>query len=255
MPAAAVAESDVLDGAPKLAPFNPSSDEVIEKFLGVAHVTEHDVVYDLGCGDGRVLLETFRKTGCTCVGVDYDKEFIRRANEQLELMPEAKSKVRFLHQDVLETDLTECTVLFMYLSVTTNEAFNEKVLEAYNRGIRICSNMFSAKGIQDEPTQVIPYSNGLLKLRYYHKPTSPPEGSLIKVLDQMLDPMQNPVIIMILNVSLLILLGSIGLMYVNDFIPVIHIYMLSFLTVALMISVNWVFALLRQEKLKQDKKD
>jgi predicted RNA methylase len=70
-------------GAPKLAPFNPSSDEVVQRLISVTGLCSSDKLVDLGCGDGKVLLGAFAATGCRCVGVEYDQGIVARAHENI----------------------------------------------------------------------------------------------------------------------------------------------------------------------------
>lgn len=88
----------------KLAPFNPSSDQVQEKALDLLQLTDGDVFFDLGCGDGRLLCSAaVRCPGLKCVGVEIDSVFVDRARQRVnELPPEASSRVDIRLEDVLQ---------------------------------------------------------------------------------------------------------------------------------------------------------
>lgn len=70
-------------GAARLAPFNPSSAEVVRSAKSLARVGKSDVVFDLGCGDGRLLIHLAKNAGCRCVGVEYDEKFVSKAKAEV----------------------------------------------------------------------------------------------------------------------------------------------------------------------------
>mmetsp|Transcript_12515 Transcript_12515/g.23240 ORF Transcript_12515/g.23240 Transcript_12515/m.23240 type:complete len:328 (-) Transcript_12515:64-1047(-) len=154
-----------IDGAPKLAPFNPSSVEVRERACELARVTADDVFFDLGCGDGLMLVHAVETSGCRAVGIEYDDVFVKRAQSLVHDKGFA-DKVEVRHQDVCQVaDLAQATVIFMFLTIPKNDELNKKVHAAYERGARIVSNMFSLPYL-GEPTQVA-ICNDVCKLYFY----------------------------------------------------------------------------------------
>jgi SAM-dependent methyltransferase len=100
--------------APDLAPYVPTPQAVVEKMLELAHVDKHDILYDLGCGDGRIVITAAKKYGARGVGVDIDPLRISESNANASLAG-VKDLVRFQHQDVMKVDFSEATVLAIYL--------------------------------------------------------------------------------------------------------------------------------------------
>jgi tRNA G46 methylase TrmB len=77
--AVAVAQKPQADRYPDAAPYVPSPIEIVDAMLDLAGVQQHDVVYDLGCGDGRIVVAAARKYGASGVGVDVDTELLAEA--------------------------------------------------------------------------------------------------------------------------------------------------------------------------------
>jgi len=95
--------------------FVPSPDEVIDKMFEMANVNKNDVVFDLGCGDGRVLFKAAKKFGCRCVGLDLNPQRIREA---MDLARDYKvgALVELRHADARKpTDLADATVVVLYM--------------------------------------------------------------------------------------------------------------------------------------------
>ena len=130
------------DGLPdNLAPFVPTPMAVVERMLELAGVTEEDVVYDLGCGDGRIVVEAARRYGARAVGVDYDK---RRCDEALDRARRegVAHLVEIRHEDALETDFADATVVALYLLPHANEKLKPRI-ESLKPGARVVSHDFS----------------------------------------------------------------------------------------------------------------
>jgi tRNA G37 N-methylase Trm5 len=118
----------------------PTPQEVVEAMLQIANVTAKDVVYDLGSGDGRIPITAAQKYGATAIGIDINPERIKEANDNL-AKANVGDKVKFLNQDLFETDLTPATVITLYLL----PALNVKLMPALKKlkpGTRIVSHSF-----------------------------------------------------------------------------------------------------------------
>lgn len=168
-----MATADVLASAPKLAPFNPSSADVINRTCKlVGSLGAHDVVFDLGCGDGRLLMALAERFGCRCVGVEYDERYVLRAREEV-AHKGLSHLISVRHADVCKvTDLDTATVVFLYLSVQGNEELVRLVTSAYEGGARIVSNMFSLKYL-GEAAEVVE-CDGITRLYLYDKADAAP---------------------------------------------------------------------------------
>ena len=119
----------------------PTPHEVVAKMLSVARVGPGDVVYDLGSGDGRIVIAAVRDFGAARgVGVDLDPQRIAEANENARAAG-VSDRVTFVAQDLFQTDLSEATVITMYLLPTINARL-VPTLRALKPGTRIVSHNY-----------------------------------------------------------------------------------------------------------------
>jgi hypothetical protein len=118
----------------------PTPQNVVDAMLKMANVTGTDVVYDLGSGDGRIPITAAQKYGATGVGIDINPERIKEANANL-AKANVGDKVRFLNQDLFETDLSPATVITLYLLPSLNQKLIPK-LKTLKPGTRIVSHSF-----------------------------------------------------------------------------------------------------------------
>lgn len=135
-----------------LAPFVPTPMEVVERMLELAQVTKDDVVYDLGCGDGRIVIMAAKKYGAKGVGVDIDPEMVKESKENAR-KERVEDKVTILLQDAFETDLSNATVVTLYLLTESNLKLRPKLFGELKPGARVVSHDF---GMGDwEPESVV----------------------------------------------------------------------------------------------------
>ena len=133
-----------LAAAPQLhqpdVPYVPTPQPVVDAMLAMARVKAADVVYDLGCGDGRIPITAAQKFGARGVGIDIDPRRIEDAVENAKLAGVSK-RVTFLNQDLFSIDFSEATVVTLYLLPSLNEKLIPK-LKALKPGTRIVSHAF-----------------------------------------------------------------------------------------------------------------
>jgi SAM-dependent methyltransferase len=122
-------------------PFVPTPPEVVEQMLKLANVHKGDVVYDLGCGDGRIVIMAAEKFGATATGVDIDPERIKEANENAEKAG-VKDKVRFIQGDLFTAEIKPATVVTLYLLPSVNEKLKPRLLSELKAGTRVVSHSF-----------------------------------------------------------------------------------------------------------------
>ena len=127
---------------PSLAPFVPTPYEVVNRMLTLAEVTQDDVVYDLGCGDGRIVIEAAQRFGARGVGIDIDPQRIAEANANAERAG-VQHLVQFIEQDALTVDVSEATVVTLYLLSSSNMKLRPLLTQQLPVGARIVSHAFS----------------------------------------------------------------------------------------------------------------
>ncbi|MFB2876789.1 class I SAM-dependent methyltransferase [Floridanema aerugineum] len=122
-------------------PFVPTPQEVVNKMLEVANVNSKDVVYDLGSGDGRIVITAAQKFGARGTGIDIDPQLIEqsRANAQTAGVAD---RVQFRQQDLFQADLSNATVVTLYLLPEINLQIRDKLLRELRPGTRIVSHNF-----------------------------------------------------------------------------------------------------------------
>ena len=118
----------------------PTPQETVDAMLQLAGVTGQDVVYDLGSGDGRIPITAAQKFGATAVGIDISPERIKEANENL-AKAGVGDKVKFVNQDLFESDLRPATVITLYLLPALNIKLMPQ-LKQLKPGTRIVSHSF-----------------------------------------------------------------------------------------------------------------
>lgn len=123
-------------------PYVPTPDEIVAEMIKMAGIKENDVVYDLGCGDGRIIISACQKTGARGVGVDIDPERIAECRSNAK-NANVEDKVTFLQEDLFKVDFSEATVLALYLLPEINVKLRPRILNDLQPGSRIISHNYS----------------------------------------------------------------------------------------------------------------
>ena len=122
-------------------PFVPTTDEAVQAMLKLADVKKSDVVYDLGCGDGRIVIAAAKNYGARAVGVDIDPRRIQEAKENARKAG-VEDLVRFDEKDLFQADIREASVVTLFLLSSVNLKLRPKLLQDLRPGTRIVSNTF-----------------------------------------------------------------------------------------------------------------
>jgi len=120
-------------------PYQPSTMEVVQVMLRLGRVGAADVVYDLGCGDGRIVIAAVRERGARGVCVDIDPKRIAEAQENARRAG-VDDRIRFLTQDLFVTDIRDATAVMLFLWPEVNRALRPKLLRELKPGTRIVSH-------------------------------------------------------------------------------------------------------------------
>ena len=122
-------------------PYLATSNEVAAAMLQLAGVTDRDVVYDLGCGDGRIVIMAAHDLHARGVGIDINPDLIRRARVKAD-QSGVGANVRFEVDDLFETDLHDASVVALYLIPAMNVRLRPKLLKELKPGSRVVSHNF-----------------------------------------------------------------------------------------------------------------
>ena len=136
-------------------PYVPTDDAVVGAMLDLAQVSDHDVLYDLGCGDGRIV-HAAAKRGARAVGVDVDLQRIHECQENCKRMGLSR-RASFLHKSFFDVDLSEATVVTLYLLPSINLKLRPKLLWDLRPGARVVSNNFDMKEWPPDATATMNY--------------------------------------------------------------------------------------------------
>ncbi len=129
----------------------PTPPEVVDAMLEVTKVTAKDVVYDLGCGDGRIVITAAKAKGATGIGIDIDPKRIEEATANAREAG-VMDRVTFRQEDLFEADISEASVVTLYLLTTLNLKLRPKLWRDLAVGTRVVSHSFSMGDWEAEQT-------------------------------------------------------------------------------------------------------
>ena len=161
-------ESHILDlysgshglfGVADLAPFVPTPMVVVEKMLELGEVGKDDVLFDLGCGDGRIVITAAKKFGTRGVGIDLDPQ---RIEESRRGAKEAgvEDLVEFRLQDVMKSDIRRATVVTLYLLPESNALLRPLLEEQLKPGTMVVSHNYSIPGWEEKEVSYVTQQDG-----------------------------------------------------------------------------------------------
>jgi predicted RNA methylase len=157
------AYSQKLNPMENLAPDIPTPQSVVERMLEAGRVKPGETVYDLGSGDGRVVIAAAQKYGAKAVGVEIRPDLCRQAEARIKSLG-LEDRVTMVEGSALRVDLSPADVVTMYFLTTSNERLKPS-LERMKTGSRVVSNEFPVKGWK--PLEVIHVKNGSMEHSIY----------------------------------------------------------------------------------------
>lgn len=131
--------------AKMLAPDVTSPQEIVDRMLEIANVKPGETVYDLGCGQGRVLITAVQRFHAKAVGVELDDRLFRRATDQVALLG-LQNRIKLIHGDLLEVDLSPADVVTVYLMTGSNESLRPRLEKYLRPGARVVSHDYKVPG-------------------------------------------------------------------------------------------------------------
>ena len=135
----------ILNAQPKRepdVPYVPTNPQAVTAMLKLADVKNTDVVYDLGCGDGRIVVDAAKTFGARAVGIDIDPARIKEARENARKAG-VENLVRFEQNDLFRAGIHEATVVTLFLLSSVNLRLRPKLLQDLRPGARVVSNTFT----------------------------------------------------------------------------------------------------------------
>ncbi len=155
-----------------LAPYVASMEIVVERMLQLAEVGKGDVVYDLGSGDGRIVIMAAKHFGARGVGYELDGELVQRSTEYARRAGVA-DLVKFHQQDILTVDLSPATVVTIYLGREANLKLRPALQSQLRPGARVVSHDFDMGDWRPDAVQQVLEESGITKTLYLWRITRP----------------------------------------------------------------------------------
>ncbi len=131
--------------AESLAPYIPSPQVIVDRMLELARIRPGETVYDLGSGDGRVLITAARRYQAKAVGVELSPELCKSTTEKIERMG-LQSQVMVVHANLLKVDLSSADVVTIYLLTSSNSRLRPNLEKYLHTGARVVSNDYEIRG-------------------------------------------------------------------------------------------------------------
>ena len=143
--------------AENLAPYIPTPQIIVERMLEAGHVKPGDTVYDLGSGDGRIVITAAQKYGARAVGIEIRPDLCKKAMEQIRALG-LEDRVRMMETSALHVDLSPANVVTMYLLTSSNDRLKPNLERDLKAGSRVVSNQFPIRGWK--PGEIIHVKTG-----------------------------------------------------------------------------------------------
>ncbi len=146
------------DFSKNLAPYVPSPQVVVEKMLEASRLKPGETLYDLGSGDGRVVIMAAQKFGAKAIGVELSDELCARARSHVKKLGLA-DQVSIVHADLMDVDLSPADVVTLYLLTTSNERIKPNLEKYLKPGARVVSHDFMIRGWSPARTEQVKADN------------------------------------------------------------------------------------------------
>ncbi len=135
-----------------LAPYVPSPQAIVERMLEAAQVRPDEVVFDLGSGDGRVVVTAAKKFKAHSVGIEISSDLVDQANQRIK-EEGLEKRCKVIHGDIREVDLSSADVVVLYLLTSSNELLRPKLEKSLRPGARVVSHDFEIR--EWNPSKVV----------------------------------------------------------------------------------------------------
>jgi SAM-dependent methyltransferase len=148
-----------------IAPFVPTPYEVVERMLELAEIKPGDVLYDLGSGDGRIVITATSKYGIKAIGFELDPSLVKKSRDNIkEAGLEALAEIR--EQDIRTVDLSAASVITLYLYPGANLRLREAIMRQLKPGSRVISHDFGMGSWKPDRVERVKDSSGLVRTIY-----------------------------------------------------------------------------------------
>jgi ubiquinone/menaquinone biosynthesis C-methylase UbiE len=136
---------ELRDQSQNLAPFISSPQPIVDRMLDMATIKPGEIIFDLGCGDGRVLITAAQRYGAKGVGVELSQKLVHMTNERVKQL-KLEHAVEVQHGSLLDMDLRPADVVILYLDTGANDMLKPKLEKQLKSGARVISHDFEVRG-------------------------------------------------------------------------------------------------------------
>ena len=138
----------------KLAPYYPTPEIIVEKMLQLGGGKKGEKVFDLGSGDGRIVIMAAEKFGMQSVGVEFDKDLYSQSSEKIRRMG-LTEKAKIIHGDMLQQDYSSADLITVYLLPVANDKLRPILEKQLKKGARVVAHDFEVGGWRADKTEIV----------------------------------------------------------------------------------------------------
>ena len=147
--------------ADKLAPYYPTPESIVQKMLEMVDLKKGEKMFDLGSGDGRIVIAAAKKFKARAVGVEFDRDLVKQSADRIEKLGLSKL-AQIIHGDILEQDYASADVLTVYLLPMSNDKVRPILERQLKKGTRIVAHDFEFSGWTAEKVRDFSICNSVL---------------------------------------------------------------------------------------------
>ncbi|MEK7405380.1 MAG: methyltransferase domain-containing protein [Acidobacteriota bacterium] len=136
----------------KLAPYYPTPESIVEKMLQLADLQPGEKMFDLGSGDGRIVIMAAEKFGADSTGVEFDQDLWKQSTDRITSL-KLKKRARIIHGDLMQQDYSSANVITIYLLPSSNDKVRPLLEKQLKKGTRIVAHDFEVSGWTPEKTE------------------------------------------------------------------------------------------------------
>jgi protein-L-isoaspartate O-methyltransferase len=151
---ALAAQEQAKDAIEKLAPYYPTPETIVEKMLQFGGLKAGEKVFDLGSGDGRIVIMAARRFHADATGIEFDEDLWRQSTDRIKSLGLQKT-ARIIHGDILKQDVSSADLVTVYLLPTSNEKVRPMLEKQLKKGVRIVAHDFEIAGWAPERVQTV----------------------------------------------------------------------------------------------------
>ncbi|HUS07932.1 MAG TPA: class I SAM-dependent methyltransferase [Bryobacteraceae bacterium] len=152
-----------------MAPYVASPQQIVDKMLQAASLKTGDTIYDLGCGDGRVLITAAQKYGVKAVGVELSETLAKSTQERVKRLS-LQDQIQIIHGNLMDVNLSSADAVFIYLETGSNDRVRPNLEKFLKPGARVVSHDFAVRGWRPQRIEKIEIYNRPHTIYVYEMP-------------------------------------------------------------------------------------